>query len=536
MNRKVKSPLLKEILAHADISSILKEPGDALQEDVGEDSFNPPLHSTAVYTDDDELLQTNENPCIGPAKLVTPSLPVIQEKSKKSKIQPAANTDHGAPRSDIAKPMRTSQKKALVPDLLSSKKHGTSRNLAQEAPPSSQVPKITPNKSKTSQKKAQVPDLLSSKKHGTSRNLAQGAPPSSQAPKITPNKRKSPRKKAHVPEPGPSKKHGPSRNLSDAASPFSQALKTTSYRNVTSQNKAQVPDLLSTKKHGTSRNLAQEAPPLSQAPKITPNKRKSPMKKAHVPEPGPSKKHGPSRNLSDAASPSSQALKTPSYRNVVSAEKSKTRKKNQNTSDKKKSRKVKMETTPGGILSPENVPKSVRRVSELEDVLSECGKVIELYREGVEKDVCKKALDVFCHDFKEELSTTISDLQKLNDLKRKNAKIKSEVGRKRRRLLEVRNEVITKLPKLKALQKEYSELKKKQESLKNGRNFLDNLSHLKDNYMKLKTKKNHIKETYGMSSLPALCLEAENIMKAEQHFHIVNSQLQSFINLDKRDG
>lgn len=41
---------------------------------------DPPLHSTAVYTEDDEPLQTSENLDQIPAKPMSPIPPVVQEK------------------------------------------------------------------------------------------------------------------------------------------------------------------------------------------------------------------------------------------------------------------------------------------------------------------------------------------------------------------------------------------------------------------------------------------------------------------------
>ncbi|KAM3938214.1 centromere protein U [Leptodactylus fuscus] len=374
MNKKVRSPLLKEIAAHADISSILKEPGDALQEDVEEDSFNPPLHSTAVYTDDEQILQASENPAEIPAKPLSPIAPVVQEenmnpKHRELKSKPAANREDTAHRPADAKPKRTPQKKA-----------------------------------------------------------------------------------PQVQEPGSSKKR---------ASP---------------------------------RNLAEVASPKKQTPNTTPN------------------------------------------RNVVSAKKKKTQGKDENTPSKKKSRKDKTGTAPTDIQSPENIPKSVSTVNELDVVLFDCGKLIEQYRENVETDACKRAIDVFSHSFKEQLTTTILDQRKLKDVKRKNAKMLLEIGRKRRRLIEVKGEIIVKQHKLDQLQKECSELEKRQDSLKSTRVFLDGLAQLKDNYMKFKAKNPNIKETYGMSSLPALCLEAENVMRAEQHFHILNRELETFIDRKKGDS
>ncbi|XP_066429565.1 centromere protein U isoform X2 [Eleutherodactylus coqui] len=401
MSRKVRSPLLKQIMAQADVSSILKQPGDPLPEDLEEDSFNPPLHSTAVYTDadSDEHLPTRENPKQISAKLMSPIRPVIREKRtpsrKESKSNPVGDIEHSARRPDTAQTKRTPQKKSQ-----------------------------------------DVPKRGSSKMHGPPRNLADGAPPSTQAPNA----------------------------------------------NVTPEKKSQ-----------------------------------------DVPKPGSSKMHEPPRNLADGAPSSTQ----------VSAKKTRTPRKEKNVSSKKKSRKDRMETNPADIGSPENVPKSVRNVNELDVVLLECEKHTELYRENVDTDVCKRAVDVFFNSFKEQLSTTISDLQKLKNLKRRNAKMQLEIGRKRKRLLEVKDEIIANQPKLNKLQKECSELEQKQESLKSARTILDNIAQLQEDYMRLKTKNPHLKETYGISSLPALCLQVESVLNAEQHFHIVNRKLQSFIDPKK---
>ncbi|XP_044146051.1 centromere protein U [Bufo gargarizans] len=229
MNKKVRSPLLKEIVAHANIYSILSDAGDALPEDFEEDSFNPPLHSTAVYSCDDELLQSNENRVEIPAKHASPVPPEVQEKSMRPnqeqlKRKSAANAEHSDRRPVTAKQKRTPQKKAV-----------------------------------------------------------------------------------HVPEPGPSKRLG------------------------------------------TPRNVREGAQSSKQAPNSTPN------------------------------------------RSLVSAKKTKTQRKETNSSSKKKSRKGEMEKAPVDIWSPENMPKSVKNVSELDVVLFESGKLIELYRENVETDVWQKS-------------------------------------------------------------------------------------------------------------------------------------------------
>ncbi|CAN2388673.1 nucleic acid-templated transcription [Pristimantis euphronides] len=414
MVKKIRSPILKGIRAHLNVSTILKEPGDVLQDDVEEDSFNPPLHSTVVDDDGDEIAQTIENPEQIPAKLMSPSQSAVQKKRrpilKGSNSQPAANMEHNADRRDTAqtKEVRGTPQKRMLP----------------------------------------VPEPGSSNKRGT------------------PQKRMLP-----VPEPGSSNKRG---------TPQKTVLP--------------VPEPGSSKKHGT------------------PQKTVLP-----VPEPGSSNKRG-----------------TP--QKTASVKKRRSPRKEQNISGIKKSSKGNVETDSSDTYHVEIAPKSVRSVQELDVVLFESAQLIKLYKEKVETDACKKAVDVFFIHFKEQLSTTISDIQKLEVLKRKNAKMLSEIGKKRRRLFEVKNEILAAESENMELQEECSEMEKNQELQKSARTILDNIAHLQEDYKTFKAENPHSKETYGMSSLPALSLEAENILKAEQHFHIVNKQLQSFIDEDKEDG
>ncbi|XP_073434584.1 centromere protein U isoform X4 [Dendrobates tinctorius] len=464
MNKKVASPLLKEILAFANISAILKEPGDSFKEVAEEDSFNPPLHSTAVDDDDvDNILQTNENPAQIAAKLMFPIASVVQEKSmrpKNSKQNTAASMEPSAQKPDTAKPKDSLQKKTQkIPEPGPSKSHGTAKTQAIVEPSSTQGPNTTQKTNVRLQKKTQqIPEPGPSKTLETARTRSIGEPSSSQGPNAAPNSNVNLQKEAqNIPEPGPSKTCV------------------------------------------TSRTLSVREPSSSQGPYT--------------------------------------AQKTNVYINVhqVSAKNTKAQRKVVTKSSKKKSIKDNTNIASGDPSSPEVVSKSVKNLSGLDIVLFECGKYIELHREEVETDVCKREVDAFYDSFKEQLSTTISQLQELKDLKRKNAKMLSEIGMKRKRLLEVKHAVLVKQPKLNVLQKEYSDLEKKRKSLKSARSILDNLTHFQDDYMKFKAENPHVQETYGTSSLPALCLEAGNIMKAEQHFHIVNRKLQSVIDKEKED-
>ncbi|XP_077135700.1 centromere protein U isoform X1 [Ranitomeya variabilis] len=457
MKKKVATPILKETFPFANISAILREPEDAFKEVAEEDSFNPPLHSTAVYNDgEDNILQTNENPDDIAAKLMFPIASVVQEKSMRpvnSKQKTAASMEPSVQRRDTAKPKNSLQKKTQ------------------------QMPEPGPLKTRE-----------------TARTRSVGEPSSSQSPNTAPNSNVSLQKKTQKKtEPGPSKMRG------------------------------------------TARPQAVREPSSTQGPSTTPIKKNLQKKTQNIPKPGPSKIRGTARTLSIGEPSSSQGPNTTQKTNVVSAKDAKAKRNVVTKSSGKKSRKDNTNIAPEDTSSPEVVSKSKKNLNELDIVLLECEKYIKLHREEVETDVCKREVDAFYHSFKEQLSTTISQIHNLKDLKRKNAKMRSEIGMKRKRLLEVKHAALVKQPKLNLLEKEYSDLEQKRKSLKSARAILDNLTHFKEDYMKFKAENPHVQETYGTSSLPALCLEAGNIMKAEQHFHIVNRKLQSVIDKEKED-
>ncbi|MEE6460826.1 hypothetical protein FKM82_001115 [Ascaphus truei] len=184
------------------------------------------------------------------------------------------------------------------------------------------------------------------------------------------------------------------------------------------------------------------------------------------------------------------------------------------------------------IWCPEGLPRSARDQNELDVVLFEFEDIVTDYKQTVDSDVCKKLTDRFFSSFKEQLTESIEDIQKLRNLKRKNAKIHLEIGKKRKRLIEVNNELIATEPKLKQLRREYSELQEKQSALTKAKEFLINLKELQGNYLKFKAENPESEETYGISSLPALLLQSQTVLEAEKHFQNINRKLQCFI--DKR--
>ncbi|KAM4053703.1 centromere protein U isoform 3-T3 [Anomaloglossus baeobatrachus] len=357
-------------------------------------------------------------------------------------------------------------------------------------------------------------EILQSNKH------PQKTPTNLMSPIASVAQEKSPKKTKQK----PAVSIGPAAQTPDTAKPKQSPKK----------KAVKVPDPGPSKTHETSRTVPVGEP--SSIPHTTSNRNVNLPKKAQRNVPGPSGTRRSSRTLNIGEPSSTQAPSTTANRNVLSAKKAKSQRKEVSTSNKKKSRKGKMKIAAADTSSPEMVPKSVMRTNELHNVLYECGRFIDLYREQVESNEYKSDIDVFSQSFKAQLSKSISDLQKLNDLKRKNAMIESEIKGKKKCLLKVKHEILVKQPKLIKLQKACSELEQKDKSRKSAIAFLQNLTHLRDDYMKFKSENPHVKETYGSSSVPAFLWEAGNIMKAEQHFHIVNKQLQAVIDKEKGGG
>ncbi|XP_050801325.1 centromere protein U isoform X1 [Gopherus flavomarginatus] len=184
-------------------------------------------------------------------------------------------------------------------------------------------------------------------------------------------------------------------------------------------------------------------------------------------------------------------------------------------------------------------PKGLRRfsqdITELDVVLAENEKITADYKQRVESRICREAIAVFYSGFKEQLTNTITEVQELKDLKRKNAKVITDINKKRRRLLEVREELIRTGPQLKQLQREYAELQERESSLRNATQFLTDLKEMQQQYINCREDHPQEKEVYGTSSIPALLVESQRILRAESHFQNISTRLQEFLNLQKKE-
>ncbi|XP_064418404.1 centromere protein U isoform X2 [Latimeria chalumnae] len=188
------------------------------------------------------------------------------------------------------------------------------------------------------------------------------------------------------------------------------------------------------------------------------------------------------------------------------------------------------------VWDVEGIKRSSNEITELDVVLTEFEKMITKYKETVDSNICRKAIEKFFRSFKEQLITTLQEVQQLKNLKRKNAKLTTNLNKKRQRLLEVKDELITKEPELRQLQREHAELVERESDMKCATQFLTELKRLQIKYLSYKNDNPQEKPKYGTSSLPALLLEARGVLGAEKQLQILNTKLEQKLKADQEQN
>ncbi|XP_055970311.1 centromere protein U [Sorex fumeus] len=167
-------------------------------------------------------------------------------------------------------------------------------------------------------------------------------------------------------------------------------------------------------------------------------------------------------------------------------------------------------------------------ITELGVILSAFEDICLKYKKNLESKIFKETISKFHSHVKEELIKMLKEAQKGKTLKRKNAKIISDIEKKRQRLIEVQDELLRLEPQLKQLQTKYDELQERKAALSNAVYFLSNLKHIHD-YSDFQEKRNNMKKTYDSSSLPALLFKARTLWRAETHLQSINRQLETLL-------
>ncbi|XP_067838685.1 centromere protein U isoform X2 [Heptranchias perlo] len=183
------------------------------------------------------------------------------------------------------------------------------------------------------------------------------------------------------------------------------------------------------------------------------------------------------------------------------------------------------------IWCPEGMKRLTKDLTELDVVLDDFEEIVTEYKQSVEPNVCRKVIDRFFTDLKEQVTETISQGQELKNLEKKISKVMTTFNKTRKHFLVAQKELNEQEIQLKHLRKEYSELSQKKSDLQHATQFMSGFKQLQTQYLEHRNKNAGKKETYDISSLPALLIEARGILGAEKQLQIINTKLQQ--SLDK---
>ncbi|KAM3831557.1 centromere protein U [Vipera latastei] len=180
---------------------------------------------------------------------------------------------------------------------------------------------------------------------------------------------------------------------------------------------------------------------------------------------------------------------------------------------------------------PKQPTKVTRHVTNEKVVLKELEKITAEFKKEVEQEKHKKVIDKFHTRLKDELTDISADAEKLKNTKLKQTKMVRKTNKKRKHLIEIKEELFRKEPELKKLKNEYSKLQEKISCLRNAAQFIKDLKSLQQ--MKDEKENSQKKLVYGISSLPALLMESRRILGAESHLQNINTKLQESLELQK---
>ncbi|NXM94828.1 CENPU protein, partial [Sylvia borin] len=188
------------------------------------------------------------------------------------------------------------------------------------------------------------------------------------------------------------------------------------------------------------------------------------------------------------------------------------------------------------VWCPKKLKRSSRDITELDVVLAEVEKVAANYRQSIESNICRKAVSDFSSAFKDQITDLIAGVQELKDMKKKNAKAMANIGKKRKQLLQVREELTGAEPQLSQLQREYAEVQERKTSLRQAIELITDLKELQQDCLAYREENPNEKVVYGASSLPALLLESRRILGAEKHLGSINRKLEEALAVQKEQS
>ncbi|NXR65477.1 CENPU protein, partial [Rhadina sibilatrix] len=185
------------------------------------------------------------------------------------------------------------------------------------------------------------------------------------------------------------------------------------------------------------------------------------------------------------------------------------------------------------VWCPKKLKRSSSDITELDVVLAEVEKIAANYRQSIETNICRKAINDFSSAFKDQITDLIAGVQELKNMKKKNAKAITSIKKKRQRLVQVREELIGAEQQLTQLQREYAEVQERKSSLRQAIELITDLKELQQDCLDYREENPKAKVVYGTSSLPALLLESRRILGAERHFESINMKLEEALAVQK---
>lgn len=185
------------------------------------------------------------------------------------------------------------------------------------------------------------------------------------------------------------------------------------------------------------------------------------------------------------------------------------------------------------VWCPKELRRSPRDITELDVVLAEVEKIAANYRQSIESNICRKAISDFSSAFKDQITDLIGGVQELKNMKKKNAKAITNIKKKRKQLVQVREGLIGAEPQLTQLQREFAELQERKSSLRQTIELITDLKELQQDCLDYREENSQKKVVYGTSSLPALLVESRRILGAERHFESINMKLEEALAAQK---
>ncbi|NXW94325.1 CENPU protein, partial [Alopecoenas beccarii] len=185
------------------------------------------------------------------------------------------------------------------------------------------------------------------------------------------------------------------------------------------------------------------------------------------------------------------------------------------------------------IWCRKDLKRSARDITELDVVLAEFEKIAANYRQSIESNVCRKAISSFCSAFTDQVTGLIAEAQELKNMKKKNAKVMTNIKKERQQLLQLREKLTRAEPQLIKLQREYDEVRERKLFLRQATALLTDLKELQQDCLDYREENPEEKLVYGTSSLPALLVESRRILGAERHFENINMKLEEALDVQR---